>query len=169
MLVFLFLVNKINYQQQRNIMFKKFKEMVLETLVQGEARFQVEQDKARARFRDPNETPEQVQQRMKEINDMMKIPTPEEDAQLMARIKAGTEPTYAQIMRNQKEADDQAVMLKTTAIRQEVNSWGEKAQTKVVLEIVADSLKSKAVDGIKSIRDKAFGNNKNNENKFKWN
>jgi len=130
-------------------MLKKFKEMVLETLVQGEARFQVQQDKARARFRDPNETPEQVQQRIKEFNDMMKFDP-------NARIKDATQPTYQQIMKNQKDADDYAVMLKSGQIRKEIESWGEKAQNKVVLEIAADTIKNKTLDGIKSMRDKAF-------------
>ena len=143
--------------------------MVLETLVEGEARFQVSQDKARARFRDPNETPEQIQQRMKEINDMMRVPTPEEDAQLAARIKAGTEPTYEQIMNNQKQADAQAIMMKKIEIRKEIQSWGEKGQTQAVISIVADAVKTKAIDSIKSVRDKAFGSKKDNDNTFKWN
>lgn len=145
-------------------MFEKFKEMaknarenILNVLIEGDARFQVEQDKSRAMFRDPNETPEQIQQRLKEINDMISPKEFARQIELLNSEAISKGPTYEQIMKNQKEADDQAVMLKKVDIRNEVNSWGEKGKNDAVVSIVSDALKEKAIGSMTAFREKIFG------------
>ena len=138
-------------------MFEKIKKIVLDTLIEGEARFQVRQDEARSMFRDPNETPEQVKQRLKEINDMI---NPKEFARQIELLNSGVtsnEPTYEQIMKNKQEAHDQAVMLKTVGIRNEIDSWSEKEKNNAVGRVVVGALKEKAIDKITSFRDTIFG------------
>ena len=150
-------------------MFEKIKKIVLDTLIEGEARFQVRQDEARSMFRDPNETPEQVKQRLKEINDMI---NPKEFARQIELLNSGVTskgPTYDQIIQDKREKDDQAVMLKKVGIRNEIESWGEKGKNDAVISIVSDALKEKAIGSMTAFREKIFGKptkDNNNSNSF---
>lgn len=123
-------------------MFKKFKSMILGHLAEGEARFQLKTEDSIRKFRDSNETPEQKAQKNADFLAMMN-PTNEQ---------VRTAQTPKQIFAQQKLEEDEAAMFRTANIRKEINQMEDPIKDKIVLKILSEELKEKAINTIKNLR-----------------
>lgn len=144
-------------------MFNKFKAMVLDALAESQARHEVSQEKYKDYFK--KETPEETQAKLKEINDMMRQ-TPEQIMKAVQRINDGLDPTHDQIMNQKRQADNEAIILKKGQIKEEIAGFSEKDKNAIVLGVVAEELKNKAIKSISNIRDKATDLKDGLKNKF---